>query len=143
MDVLNALDLENNNSKVDAILNSMDLIDVSLDIVTNRTEGLKTQVDKVVERLLFKKPDHPWIHWNIGNIDTRRLASQLPSGNATLAAVLFEIMLPGTPSIFYGDEIGLEVIKDPEGEVNCLCSFLLILLFNYRIIYVRDRYIKN
>lgn len=124
MDVLNALDLENNSSKVDAVLNSMDLIDVSLDIVTNGTEGLKTQVDKVVKGGLFKKPGHPWIHWNIGNIDTRRLASQLPSGNATLAAVLFEIMLPGTPSIFYGDEIGLEEIKDPEGEVNCLCSFL-------------------
>lgn len=135
MDVLNALDLEDNSSKVEAVLNSMDLIDISLDIVTNGTEGLKIQVDKVVKGVLFKKPGYPWIHWNIGNIDTRRLAPQLPIGNATLAAVLFEMMLPGTPSIFYGDEIGLEEIKDPEGEVNYLRSFLLILLFNYRIIH--------
>lgn len=142
MDVLNALDLEDNSSKVDAVLNSMDLIDVSLDIVTNGTEGLKTQVDKAVKGVLFKKPGYPWIHWNIGNIDTRRLASQLPKGNATLAAVLFEMMLPGTPSIFYGDEIGLEDIKDPEGEVNYL-SFLLTLLFNYRMIHSCDRYIKH
>jgi len=143
MDVLNALDLEDNSSKVDAVLNSMDLIDVSLDIVTNGTEGLKAQVDKVVKGVLFKKPGYPWIHWNIGNIDTRRVASHLPKGNATLAAVLFEMMLPGTPSIFYGDEIGLEEIKDPEGEVNYLHSFLLTLLFNYRVIHSCDRYIKN
>lgn len=143
MDVLNALDLEDNFSKVDAVLNSMDLIDVSLDIVTNGTEGLKTQVDKLVKGALFKKPGYPWIHWNIGNIDTRRLASQLPTGNATLAAVLFEMMLPGTPSIFYGDEIGLKEIKDPEGEVNNLCSSIMTLLFNYIMIHSCDRYIKH
>lgn len=134
MDVLNALDLEDDSRKVDAVLNSMDLIDVSLDIVSNGTEGLKTQVDKVVKGVLSRKPGYPWIHWNVGNIDTKRLASQLPIGNDTLAAVLFELMLPGTPSIFYGDEIGLEEIKDPEGEVNYLCSFLLMLLFHYRLV---------
>jgi glycosidase len=118
MDVLHALDPEDDSRKFDAVLNSMDLIDVRLDIVSNGTGGLKIQVDKVIEGLLFSKPGYPWIHWHMGSIDTKRLASQLPTVNASLAVVVLEMMLPGTPSIFYGDEIGLEELKDPEGEVS-------------------------
>lgn len=118
MDVLNALDPDDDSRKVDAVLNNMDLIDVRLDIVSNGTQGLKIQVDKVVKGGQFSKPGYPWIHWSMGSIDTKRLTSQLPIANASLAAVLFEMMLPGTPSIFYGDEIGLEELKDPEREVN-------------------------
>ncbi|PNF16754.1 hypothetical protein B7P43_G00865 [Cryptotermes secundus] len=116
MDVLNALDPEDDSRKVEAVLNNMDLIDVRLDIVSNGTQGLKIQVDKVVKGGQFSKPGYPWIHWSMGSIDTKRLSSQLPIANASLAAVLFEMMLPGTPSIFYGDEIGLEELKDPERE---------------------------
>jgi hypothetical protein len=118
MDVLNALNPEDDSTKVDAVLNSMDLIDVRLDIMKNGTRGLKIQVDKVVKGILLSKPGYPWIHWHMGSIDTKRLASQLPTANASLAALVLEMILPGTPSIFYGDEIGLEELKDPQGEVN-------------------------
>jgi len=117
MDVLNALDPEDDYMKVDAVLNSVDLIDVTLDIVSNGTQGLKAQVDKVIKGVLYSKPGYPWIHWHMGSIDTKRLTSQLPIANASLGAILFEMMLPGTPSVFYGDEIGLEEFKDPDGEV--------------------------
>jgi glycosidase len=96
----------------------MDLIDVKLDIVSNGTQGLKIQVDKLVKGVQLSKPGSPWIQWSMGSIDTERLTSQLPTANASLAAILFEMMLPGTPSIFYGDEIGIEELKDPEQEVN-------------------------
>jgi hypothetical protein len=118
MDVLNALDPEDDSRKVDAVLNNMDLIDVRLDIVSNGTRGLKIQVDKVIKGMFFSEPGCPWIHWHMGSIDTKRLASQLPIANTSLAAVVLEMILPGTPSIFYGDEVGVEELKDPEGEVN-------------------------
>lgn len=118
MDVLNALDPKDDSRKVDAVLNNMDLIDVKLDIVSNGTQGLKIQVDKLVKGVQLSKPGSPWIQWSMGSIDTERLTSQLPTANASLAAILFEMMLPGTPSIFYGDEIGIEELKDPEQEVN-------------------------
>ncbi|XP_021923290.1 neutral and basic amino acid transport protein rBAT-like isoform X2 [Zootermopsis nevadensis] len=120
MDVINALDPEDDSRKVEAVLQNIDLIDVRLDIVSNGTRGLKTQVDKVVKGILFSKPGYPWIHWHMGSIGTKRLASQLPTANASLAAVALEMILPGTPSIFYGDEVGLEELKDPEGEMNDL-----------------------
>lgn len=43
-----------------------------------------------------------------------RIATQR-SANATLAATLMQLMLPGTPSIFYGDEIGLRNVHDAHG----------------------------
>jgi glycosidase len=118
MDVINALDPGDDSRKIDIVLNNMDLIDVRLDIVSNGTQGLKNQVDKLIKGVQFSKPGSPWIQWSMGNIDSKRLTSQLPTANASLAAVLFGMMLPGTPSIFYGDEIGLEELKDIEREVS-------------------------
>lgn len=115
MDVLNDLDPEEDSRKVTAVLNNMDLIDVRLDIVNGGIQDLKKQVDTVV-KVLYKEQGYPWIHWHMGSIDTKRLTSQLPIANASLSAIMFEMMLPGTPSIFYGDEIGLEDLKDPDGE---------------------------
>ena len=117
MEVLNALDPEDDSRKMNSVLSNMDLIDVKLDLMTNGTSGLKKQIDKVI-KLISNKPHYPWIHWHMGSIDTKRLISQLPVANASLAAILFELMLPGTPSIFYGDEIGLEDFKDSDGEVR-------------------------
>lgn len=115
MEVINALDLEDDSRKVNAVLSNMDLIDIKLDIMSNGTKGLKKQVDKAI-KFVSTKPSSPWIHWHMGDIDTKRLTSQLPVANASLAAVMFEMMLPGTLSIFYGDEIGLEDFKDSDGE---------------------------
>ncbi|XP_023248133.1 neutral and basic amino acid transport protein rBAT-like [Copidosoma floridanum] len=89
-----------------AILSRVSLVDVTLDVV-NGTKSIKDQVIKVLKGPLFQKANYPWVHWSTGSIDTFRLASKLKVANASVAIAMMGMMLPGTPSIFYGDEIGI------------------------------------
>ncbi|KAJ8967472.1 hypothetical protein NQ314_002786 [Rhamnusium bicolor] len=104
-------------SIINIVLNNIDLVDVILDIKSGAT-AVSKQIGLIQNSTLFSKPGMPWIHWSLGNVKSRRLANVLPYGNATLGATLFQLMLPGTPSIFYGDEIGLNEISDPEGQIQ-------------------------
>lgn len=96
------------------VLYSIDLVDVLLD-VSNGTSHIKQQIDNVIRSSLFTKPGLPWIHWTVGSADSKRLSVKLPQNN-TLSAILLNMMLPGTPSIFYGDEISLDEISEPEED---------------------------
>ncbi|ETN65031.1 hypothetical protein AND_003203 [Anopheles darlingi] len=97
------------------VLAQIDLVDVFLD-VSNGTDGIaKIVQDSIHGRLLRGALEHPWVHWSLGSVSDRRLSSGL-SPNATLAATLMELTLPGTVSIFYGDEIALEEAHDPKDE---------------------------
>lgn len=87
-----------------AILNRIDLIDVHIG-VANGTNNIRDQVNNILDGILFEKSGYPWVHWSIGNIDTKRVTSTLNVNNASVAVVLMTMMLPGTPSIFYGDEV--------------------------------------
>lgn len=97
------------------LLNNVDLVDIRLEI----GEGID-QIRKVIENelngTLFLKPNYPWIHWSLGDVDSVRLANRLHHGNATLGAMLLQLMLPGTPSIFYGDEFGIKQILDTHND---------------------------
>ncbi|XP_011309822.1 neutral and basic amino acid transport protein rBAT isoform X2 [Fopius arisanus] len=91
-----------------SIVDSMNLLDVTLKL-SNGTRDIKRQVELITKSELLREPslDHPWIHWSIGSIETDRITSSLSVKNATAAAMLLGMMLPGTPSIFYGDELGM------------------------------------
>uniref|UniRef100_U5EPQ3 Putative alpha amylase catalytic domain found in solute carrier family 3 member 1 protein n=1 Tax=Corethrella appendiculata TaxID=1370023 RepID=U5EPQ3_9DIPT len=102
-----------NDEIAEILLQYVDLVDVYLD-VTNGTQYIAEQVKEIMGNHLYKV-DQPWIHWSLGGISERRISSKL-SPNATLATTLMELMLPGTPNIFYGDEISLEEINDVTGE---------------------------
>lgn len=99
---------------VSEVLNHVDLVDVLLDI-TNGTEVAANLIRSAVDGSLLKHTENAWIHWSVGSVHERRLSSGL-SPNATLAATLTQLMLPGTVNIFYGDEIALEEAHDPTGE---------------------------
>lgn len=87
-----------------SILSKIDLIDVTLHLA-NGTRDIKAQIESITKGVLFDKPAYPWIHWSVGGVDTSRVASTMLVRNASLAASLLGMMLPGTPSIFYGDEV--------------------------------------
>lgn len=87
-----------------AILNRIDLVDVTLGI-SNGTRDIKKQIEEVTDGVLFHKQGRPWVHWSTGSVDTARVASRLQVNNASVAVAMMEMMLPGTPSIFYGDEV--------------------------------------
>ncbi|XP_029169025.1 maltase A2-like isoform X2 [Nylanderia fulva] len=104
---IKALEAATSTAARNSILTRINLLDVTLRL-TNSTKDMKAQIEQVTKGTLFDKPAYPWIHWSIGGVDTNRVASTITMKNATMAASLLNMMLPGTPSIFYGDEIGIE-----------------------------------
>lgn len=98
----------------DEILESVDLVDVFLDI-SNGTQSIEHKVIKTLNGKLKPRENGPWIHWSLNGIEKRRMATTV-NQNSSLAGVLMSLMLPGTPSIFYGDELSLGNMHDPLNE---------------------------
>jgi alpha-glucosidase len=87
--------------------------------------GVEWQADKVrqiVDSLENALPSGAWPNYVLGNHDETRLTSRLGEPEARLAAMLL-LTLRGTPTLYYGDEIGMreasitpEVQQDPWGK---------------------------
>jgi glycosidase len=60
-----------------------------------------------IEAVLWHLPPGAWTNWTLGNHDEIRLATRLPKDHERLAALLL-LTLPGTPFLYYGDELGME-----------------------------------
>jgi alpha-glucosidase len=52
-------------------------------------------------------PEGGWPNWVLGNHDNHRIASRIGPAQARVAAMLL-LTLRGTPTMYYGDEIGME-----------------------------------
>jgi glycosidase len=89
------------------ILKNIDLVDIFLDI-SNGTQFIESQLTTWMGGMLKPCDLGPWVHWSLNSVDKSGRISSGISPNASLAAVLMELMLPGTPSIFYGDEVSME-----------------------------------
>jgi alpha-glucosidase len=59
-------------------------------------------------------PPHAWPNWVLGNHDRPRIASRVGLPQARVAAMLL-LTLRGTPTIYYGDEIGMLDVEVPPG----------------------------
>jgi alpha-glucosidase len=57
-------------------------------------------------------PVGAWPSWVLGNHDQRRIASRVGPAQARVAMVLL-LTLRGTPTLYYGDELGLENVPIP------------------------------
>lgn len=91
-------------ASMNSILSRIDLVDMTLRVV-NGTKDIKAQIEAVTKSMLFNKAAYPWILWSVDGVDTNRVASTMSVKNASLAASLLGMMLPGTASIFYGNEV--------------------------------------
>jgi len=67
-------------------------------------------------------PLNAWPNWVLGNHDQPRIASRVGLAQARVAAILL-LTLRGTPTLYYGDEIGMrdgvitpEQAQDPQGK---------------------------
>jgi alpha-glucosidase len=58
-----------------------------------------------------------WPNWVLGNHDRPRIASRVGRAQARVAAMLL-LTLRGTPTIYYGDELGMEQVKIPPERVR-------------------------
>ena len=81
--------------------------------------GLATFVDDYLAAI----PPGGWPNWVLGNHDVPRVASRIGVAQARNAAVLL-LTLPGTPTLYYGDELGVrdavvapEQVRDPIAEL--------------------------
>lgn len=72
-------------------------------------------VRAAVDRLEALVPAHGWPTYVLSNHDEPRLASRVGPDRARLAALLL-LTLRGTPTLYYGDELGLESLVLPPGE---------------------------
>jgi alpha-glucosidase len=57
-------------------------------------------------------PRGAWPNWVIGNHDTNRIASRVGANGARLAMMLL-LTLRGTPTMYYGEELGMEDVPIP------------------------------
>lgn len=58
-----------------------------------------------------------WPNWVLGNHDRPRIAGRVGRDQARIAAMLL-LTLRGTPTIYYGDEIGMEQVAIPPERVR-------------------------
>jgi alpha-glucosidase len=69
-------------------------------------------VAELVNRYEALVPAYGWPNWVLGNHDKPRVASRLGTEQARLAAMLL-LTLRGTPTLYYGDELGMTDVEVP------------------------------
>jgi alpha-glucosidase len=62
-------------------------------------------------------PPGGWPNWVLGNHDRHRIASRVGRPQGRVAAMLL-LTLRGTPTLYYGDEIGMEDVPIPPGAAR-------------------------
>ena len=62
-------------------------------------------------------PEGAWPNWVLGNHDQHRIASRVGPAQARVAAMLL-LTLRGTPTLYYGDEIGMRDVEIPPARVQ-------------------------
>jgi len=62
-------------------------------------------------------PSDGWPNWVLSNHDQPRITSRVGTSQARIAAMLL-LTLRGTPTIYYGDEIGMKDVPIPFDEVK-------------------------
>ena len=77
------------------------------------------EIEDLIARYEAALPPGAWPNWVLGNHDKPRVATRVGSGQARVAMMLL-LTLRGTPTLYYGDEIGMhqqiiapEDVRDP------------------------------
>ena len=74
-------------------------------------QRIAIEIDKYEATL----PSRAWPNWVIGNHDRLRLISRIGEAQTKVAAMLL-MTLRGTPTMYYGDEIGMRNVTIPKEE---------------------------
>ena len=70
------------------------------------------QIAAAIDEYEGALPADAWPNWVIGNHDQPRITSRIGRGQARVAAILL-LTLRGTPTLYYGDEIGMRDVPIP------------------------------
>ncbi|HET7851781.1 MAG TPA: alpha-amylase family glycosyl hydrolase [Methyloceanibacter sp.] len=74
-------------------------------------------ISRLVEEYEAGLPKGAWPNWVLGNHDRPRIATRVGPEQAGVAAALL-LTLRGTPTIYYGDEIGMEDVPIPPDRIK-------------------------
>ena len=80
-------------------------------------EWTATALGALIERYEGLLPEGAWPNWVLGNHDRARVASRIGWDRARLATMLL-LTLRGTPTLYYGDELGMENGAIPPDRVR-------------------------
>ena len=75
------------------------------------------EIAAAVERYEALLPSYAWPNWVLGNHDKSRIATRVGPAQARVAAMLL-LTLRGTPTMYYGDEIGMQDVPIPVEQVQ-------------------------
>ena len=75
------------------------------------------EIAAAVERYEALLPPYAWPNWVLGNHDKSRVATRVGPAQARVAAMLL-LTLRGTPTMYYGDEIGMHDVPIPFEQVQ-------------------------
>ena len=75
------------------------------------------EIATAVERYEGLLPSYAWPNWVLGNHDKPRIATRAGAVQARVAAMLL-LTLRGTPTMYYGDEIGMHDVAIPFHRVQ-------------------------
>lgn len=74
------------------------------------------QIATAIDQYEGALPADGWPNWVLSNHDQHRIASRVGVAQARVAAMLL-LTLRGTPTVYYGDEIGMRNVAIPFNEV--------------------------
>jgi alpha-glucosidase len=74
-------------------------------------------VRKMVDDYEAVLPPDAWPNWVLGNHDQHRLATRVGPSQARVANMLL-LTLRGTPTCYYGDELGMENVPIPPDKIQ-------------------------
>lgn len=72
---------------------------------------------KLIDDYEASLPPGGWPNWVLGNHDRPRISSRVGAAQARIAAMLL-LTLRGTPTLYYGDEIGMRQVEIPADRVR-------------------------
>ncbi len=76
-----------------------------------------SQFRALVDRMERALPEGAWPNYVLGNHDEPRLASRYGPPHARVAAMML-LTLRGTPTLYYGDELGLSEVEIPPADAR-------------------------
>ncbi len=74
-------------------------------------------IDRLIRDYEAALPEGGWPNWVLGNHDNHRIASRVGPAQARVAAMLL-LTLRGTPTLYYGDEIGMRDVPIPSERIQ-------------------------
>ncbi len=74
-------------------------------------------IARLIERYERALPSGAWPNWVLGNHDRPRIASRIGAAQARVAAMLL-LTLRGTPTMYYGDELGMPQVAIAPDQVR-------------------------